>query len=223
MVAIAPGLAVNSPNTAQRAPASSMRRILAALLRQTAPGVPVAGVLNAQEGSYVPLEVLTSSSEMKYVVRAGYAVTTRTGQGAYILGTPDQLDIPTATGHSTLSRIDRVYIVQPDYELSETGDPRIDVVQGTPASTPSLPALPTGALELGRKLVPAGAGNTALGTAITNPPARTSINIGSVSASQITDPENINAGKISGKKITVNFNGSAPSSPSVGDIWVDGS
>lgn len=39
-------------------------------------------------------------------------------------------------------------------------------------------------------------------------------------AAQITDPLNLNVGKINGRKITVSNSG-APSSPAVGDVWID--
>jgi hypothetical protein len=220
MVQIQPGLFIHSATAAQRAPASAARRILSSFLKQSAPGVPVAGVLAAQAG-YTPLDVLPHASLMQYTVKAGYAVTLRSGEGGYIVGTQSDVTVPTIAAHATLPRYDVLYIVQPDYEKSETGEARIDVVNGTAASTPTVPSLPAGALELGRKLVPAGATNTTTGTAISNKPAKTGVNVESITVSQISDPQNLDAAKIGGRKITVNNTGTAPSSPAVGDVWVD--
>lgn len=41
-----------------------------------------------------------------------------------------------------------------------------------------------------------------------------------ITANQISDQQNINAGKISGRRVTVSNTG-APSSPAVGDVWID--
>lgn len=218
MVTIEPGIAINSPVEGQRTPPSAFRRIWSTLLKQTAPGVPVSGVLAAQDG-YTPLDVLPSATLMQYTVKAGYAVTLRAGEGGYIVGSYQDVTVSTDPAHASLARYDRIYIVQPDYEKSETGNARIDVVVGTPSSTPGLPDLPTGALELGRKLVPSGATNTTSGTAISNKPSVVALNVGTISASQISDPLNLSVGRIRGKRIDVQT--TAPSSPAVGDVWVD--
>jgi hypothetical protein len=218
MVNILTGLAINSDVPGERTPPISFRMILASLLQQTAAGAPVPGILPAPG---TPLAVLGSASAMSYTVKAGYAVTTRASKGAYVVGTPTDVTVPTAAAHSTLPRIDRIYIVQPDPELSETGVARIDVVNGTPASTPTVPALPAGALELARKTIAAGATNTNAGAAMTDQAATTALNIGKIAASAINDPLNLNVGKINGSKITSKGDGIAPTSPAVGDIWVD--
>lgn len=220
MVQIPPGIAINSATAGQRTPPSAFRRLWSTMWKQTAPGVPVAGILPAQAG-YNPLDVLPHASLMQYTVKAGYAATLRAGEGGYFVGTPIDVTVPTAAAHATLPRIDRIYIVQPDYEKAETGEARIDVVNGTADSSPSVPALPAGALELGRKLVPAAAANTTTGTPISDKPSQIQLNIGSISASQISDPQNIDAGKVGGKKITINNTGVAPATPAVGDAWVD--
>ena len=218
MVSILPGLAINSPNPAQRTPPAAFRQILASFLKQTNPGVPVAGIMPV--AGKTPLAVTTDSSDMLYHVSGGFAVTTRTGQGAYIVGTVDSVDVPTAAAHSTLSRIDVIYIVQPDYELSETGDARIAVVIGTAASSPQAPAIPAGALRLGQKTIGPGVTNTSAGAAVSGRPAYTALGVVSIVASMITDQQNINAGKLDGKNFTVSKTG-APGGPAVGDVWID--
>lgn len=217
MVNILTGIAINSNVPGERTPPISFRLVMASLLQQTAAGAPVPGILPSPG---TPLAVAGAAS-MQYVVSAGYAVTTRAGKGAYILGTPTSVTVPTTPAHSTLPRIDRIYIVQPDPELSESGVARIDVVQGTPASSPTVPALPAGALELARKTIAAGATNTSGGAAFTNIAAKTGLNIGAILAAQISDPENINAGRVNGVKITSLDTGVGPVGPSVGDVWVD--
>jgi hypothetical protein len=137
--------------------------------------------------------------------------------------------LTVATGDPSNPRYDRIYIVQPDPELAESGQARIDVVVGVAAATPSVPALPTGALELARKLVPAGAANTSSGTALTNIAAYTGLNVSwdtipnkptyfPTNAASVADPLNLNVGEINGSKITVSQ--TAPSSPSTGDVWI---
>lgn len=176
MVSIQTGLAINTAVAVDRTIAQAFRRVLASLVLQSAPGAPTAGVL-AISGQ-TPLTVTLDGSSMKYVVSAGYAVTTRSGQGAYIVGTPTAVEITgVAVGDGTNPRIDRIYIVQPDPELAESGVARIDYVQGTPSASPALPALPTGALELGRVQIPAGAANTAAAGSVTNPAPTTGLNV----------------------------------------------
>jgi len=164
MTEIPTGLAINTATAADRTTASGFRQVMAALLRQSVAGVPVSGVVYAP-GS--PLDV-TLDAGMNYNVAAGFAVMTRTGQGAYLAGTVDDVVVSTSAADGSNPRYDRIYIVQPDPELSDSGHARIDVVEGTPAGSPSLPALPAGALELGRVLLPAGAAGTDEAASVTN-------------------------------------------------------
>ena len=213
-----------------------MRRILGFLFKQTTPGAPTPGVLVAGSGA-TPLFVTTDPADMVYHVSAGLAVTTRT-VGAYLVGTTEDVEVETDPADGTNPRIDRIYIVQPDPELTETGVARIDVVVGTPGASPALPALPAGALELGRKLVPAGASNTDEGTAISNRAPATTL-VGASWAdiadkpstftpaththpvSQLTDlSTNGNAAKVGGHRVKA-----SPTTPDTtgwvaGDIWV---
>lgn len=218
MVTILTGLAINSDVDAERTPPLSFRQILASLFDQTAAGEPVPGIIPAPG---TPLLVTGHPSAMQYLVKAGWAVTTRPGKGAYIVGSIDDLVIPATPAHSTFGRIDRIYIVQPDPELAEAGLARVDVITGVPSSNPVLPDIPTGALELGRKIIGAGQTNTSIGQPFTNLATKTKLNLSSILAASISDQQNIDAGKIRGKKIDVISTGIAPSGPAVGDVWVD--
>lgn len=176
MVTIPTGLAINVADVTQRTTASGFRAVLASLFKQSAPGVPVVGVIPGPSGT-TPLLVTTRTTDMTYDVSAGFAVTSRAGQGAYVVGTVSNVNLPTTGGDATNPRYDRIYIVQPDPELSETGQARIDVAQGTPSANPGLPSIPTGALELARKLVPAGAATTSAGSALSNYAVKTALNL----------------------------------------------
>lgn len=234
-VNIPTGLAINTSTPADRTTAAGMRKVLGALFRQSTPGAPVPGIIPSVAGT--PLDVLPSASAMEYVVKAGYAVTTRTGQGAYLVGTDTDVTVTTDAANVTNPRIDIIYIYQPDPELADSGKARIEVAVGSPSASPVAPSIPTGALELGRKLVPAGAANTSTGTAISNKAAQTSLAVTWASipdkpttftpaththtAAQITDPTNLDVGKIRGQRIYVIEDGDPNPSPlSVGDVVI---
>lgn len=218
MVTILTGLAINSDEDSERTPPISFRQILATLFEQTAAGVPVPGIIPAPG---TPLLVSGKPSAMEYLVKAGWAVTTRTGQGAYIVGSLTDITLTATPAHATLNRIDRIYIVQPDPELTESGLARIDVATGTPSGSPVAPSIPAGALELGRKSITSGSTNTQQGSPYSNLAPFTRLNLGPILAASITDQQNIDAGKINGKRITSNNTGIAPASPAVGDLWAD--
>jgi hypothetical protein len=178
---------------------------------------------------------------MSYTVKAGYAVCTRAGQGAYLLGTLVDVVVPTSAADATNDRYDVLYIFQPDPELADTGVARIDVAVGTPSASPATPAVPTGSLVLGRKLVVHGSSNTSTGTAIDQLPSLTGLNVtwdalggkpasfppSAHSASLVTSGTlpsavsvagNLSSGLVQGKKITISQ--TAPTSPAVGDLWI---
>lgn len=236
-VTVPTGAFINTAVSGDRTTASGLRRVFAALLAQSAAGVPTPGILAL--AGLTPLDIVTSASVMTYNVLAGFAVTSRTNQGAYIVGSLSESLVDVAVGDASNPRIDRIYIVQPDPELAEAGVARIEVVQGTPGANPSLPAIPAGALELGRKLVPAGASNTNAGTPISNKAALTGLNVlasqvGGLTvlldakaalshthtASQVTDlSTNGNAARVGGVKITVQT--TATADPSSGNTLND--
>ncbi len=233
MVSIPTGLAINTAVSADRTIPATLRKIFSTLFVQSTPGDPVPGII-AGPGS--PLMV-TGDSGMNYNVAAGYAITRRAGQGGYLVGTPSALVIPTTTADGTNPRIDIIYIVQPDPELSETGHARIDVANGAPSGTPAEPSIPTGALVLRKKRIEAGAANTTTGAAYYGDPVTTGLYTSWASiggkpttfaptahthlAVDITDPLNLSVGnsaKVRG--IQIYSQASAPTSGMVDrDLW----
>ena len=240
MVNIPTGLAINTPTAADRTIPATFRKIISNLFKTSALGVPVTGILPSPG---TPLDVQGQAGAMAYTVKAGYAIIARTSQGGYIVGTDADLSVPTSPADANNPRYDIVYMVQPDPELSDTGHARIDVQVGVAQSSPVPPtaSLPAGAIELGRKLVAAGASNTSDGAAITNKPAQTSLAVAwsaisgvpstfppsAHSASLVTSGTlpaavdvagNLSSGLVQGKKITVSQ--TQPTSPATGDVWI---
>lgn len=184
MVAVAAGLVVDLNTTNQGTTAQGFRRALAVLFRQTAPGVASPGRLGSDH-----FVVSGSASAMEYGVSGGGLVLVRsTANGAYLVGVPDAQTVPTDPADGVNPRIDRIYARQPDPLLDGSAVDVsfvIDVAVGAAAASPVLPALPAGALELGRKLIAAGAVNTQAGAAFTDPAPVTGLNVGVLDASQI--------------------------------------
>lgn len=183
MVTVAAGLVIDLNTSGQGTTASGFRRALAALFRQTSPGVAQAGRLGADQ-----FLVSGSSSGMSYNVSGGGLVIVRSAAGgAYLVGMPSAVSLPAPAANATNPRIDRIYALQPDPALDGLGvsvDLIIDVAVGTPAATPVAPSLPAGALELGRKQIAAGASNTQQGAAFTNIAPITGVNVGLISVAQ---------------------------------------
>jgi hypothetical protein len=206
MVSIPTGLAINTAVSADRTIPSAFRRILSTLFVQVTPGDPVTGII-AGPGS--PL-LVTGDTGMNYNVSAGFAVTKRSGQGAYLVGTSSDVVVATSPADGTNSRIDVVYIVQPDPELGESGHARIDVAVGAPSGTPAEPSVPTGAYILGKKVVAPGSVGTNSGASIYGLGTTTGLYVNwatiggkpttfppsthTHTASQITDPLNLSVG-----------------------------
>ena len=140
-----------------RTSAEAFRQALGGLLEQTAPGEAKRGILRRDPDDGVPTG---SDDGMEYLVPAAVYVVGRTDHGAFILAQPDDATITTDAADATNDRIDRVYVIQPDPEQSDTGVARVDVAIGTASSSPALPSIPTGALELGRCTVAAGITDT---------------------------------------------------------------
>ncbi|MCI2959555.1 hypothetical protein MN032_17865 [Agromyces atrinae] len=179
-IEIETGLAINTPVSEDRTTAQSMRRALGSMLKQSAPGEPVKGVLGADH------LIVAGTGSMEYTVGPGYAVCGRSGQGAYILGIVSTVTVPTDPADGINPRVDRIYIVQPDPELSDSGRARIGVAIGAPGATPALPSLPAGALELSRKIIAPLATSTASGAAFSNVAAVTGPNALELSWGSIT-------------------------------------
>lgn len=174
------GLVIDVNQAGDGTTASGFRHALAVLLQQSSPGVPIPGRLGATHF------VVQGQPDMSYLVSAGGVVLTRSSQGAYIVGRHQDTVVATDNTNGVNPRIDRVYVHQPDPAFD---GPNVDVravigvASGEPASSPSLPPIPTGALELARYLVPANATRTEA-LASTNVPPVVGLNFGTVPVNQ---------------------------------------
>lgn len=134
-----------------------------------------AGVL---PGSSSPL--VQGTSGFNYQVNAAAWVTSRgASDGYHLWGNDGAVLVSTSVAPGGgLSRIDIIYALHPSN--GESGDtdsiPVIGVVQGTAASSPVAPSLPTGALELARNTMASTATSTAsTGNTITQTAAASSL------------------------------------------------
>lgn len=152
------------------------RRALGALLKQASPGVPAPGRLGPDH-----FVVTGSPSAMEYRVSAGgLGIVRNPSNGVYLVGMPTAATVATDPSSGVNPRIDRIYALQPDPTFD--GDDVdtelvLGVAVGAPAASPLLPALPSGAMELARKLVAAGATDTQSGAAFTNAAPVTGLNV----------------------------------------------
>ncbi|MHB1063522.1 MAG: hypothetical protein ACYC1Z_03350 [Georgenia sp.] len=143
------------PGTGQPAPrgttALEARKALAGL-------VPSAGVIDGM--------VASGTTGWQYSVGAGhYAV--EHAEGGVSLGANDgPLLVPTDPAPQTGSRIDVIWVMHKDAVTDADSAPLVGVTQGPASGTPQVPAIPAGAVELNRAVVPAGAPDT-LGATIT--------------------------------------------------------
>lgn len=119
-----------------------------------------AGVL---PGSSSPLVVGTAG--FAYQVNAGSWVTSRgASDGVHLWGNDGPVSVSTSVAPgSGLSRIDIIYALHPanGENGDTTSEPELGVAQGTAASSPVAPTLPTGALELARNTMTSAATTTA--------------------------------------------------------------
>lgn len=118
------------------------------------------GVIRDLPAYPTPLAVTqTGTPSLSVQVAAGAAVINgddSTRQGAYLVENDGPLTVgPVATPHATLPRIDRVVLRVYDQEGTGTGgggaasdEPALEIITGTPASTPSPPAEPPTAVTL---------------------------------------------------------------------------
>ncbi|WP_100813008.1 hypothetical protein [Microbacterium lacus] len=173
---ISAGLVLDRNSAGNGTPAVGFRRALAALFRQSSPGVATPGRLGEDHF------VVTGKTNMSYDVTGGGVVLVRSSaQGAYLVGSYQTVNVTTDPTGGTNPRWDRIYVHQPDPGLdgpSTVPGAIIGVAVGTPAPSPELPALPAGALELRRKLVGASAVNTIDGAAFTDQAPVTGLNLG---------------------------------------------
>jgi hypothetical protein len=220
MTTIPTGIAVTSETEAELTTPRGHRLALTGLLEQTAPAVAKSGRLYApSDAGGEPLQVSGSASTMEYTVNAGVAAIGRTGQGVYLLGNPEEETFATSAAPGTpgQTRIDRIYIAQPDPELSDTGVARVDVAVGVAGTPGALPDLPAGAMELARKVIAYGATNTDSGAAFTDVApivrANASVAAGGVGTTELADGAVTNA-KLAGTGLSASkiTTGTLPSS-----------
>ncbi len=196
---------VNDADPVEGTTAIGIRRALATLLKQTAPGVAAQGRLGADN-----FAVTASPSAMEYNVSGGGLVLVRVSTGgAYIIGMPSGVVVPTTPSDGVNPRIDSIYALQPDPAIDGSSvdvEFVVDVAQGSPAATPVAPTLPTGAFELARKVIAPGATNTSSGAAFTNVAAVTGLNAQAL--------ENLDAGIITTGVFPISRGGTGASSKS---------
>lgn len=124
----------------------------AALLGGQSAMLPLPGCLDPRA-----LQVDVSSDPL-VTVSAGLAVVT-TAAGPYVTGLDAAWSGSLAARHASFSRIDRAVLEVRDTALLR--DAVVRIITGTPAASPSAPAVPTTALALGRINVPSASGGPA--------------------------------------------------------------
>lgn len=129
------------------------RKDLAGLIVRSAAGVPRAGLFPRAGAAPV-----TARADMQVDVIAFEAAAVQFG-GVILLANDAVAQVPIATAPASNSRIDVVYVKQNENAAPATDADNslvLAAVTGTPAASPTKPALPVGAVELATVLVPAG-------------------------------------------------------------------
>jgi hypothetical protein len=136
-----------APNKVGTTPLES-RLAMAALVAEYSPGQPRTGVMTQSIDN--PAIVGASASSMTYTVQPCEVVIARAaGDGVYILTVSGTTNVPTDPAPATGSRWDILYIKQNDVDKGDANNlPVLDVAKGTAATSPTKPAIPTGAMQL---------------------------------------------------------------------------
>ena len=87
-----------------------------------------------------------SASSTEVTVQPGHCVVT-TGGGSFLTGVKNPVTLPLSAPHATFARIDLV-VLSIEEELDTGRGAKIEVIEGTPASYPSAPVMPDGAIIL---------------------------------------------------------------------------
>lgn len=113
--------------------------------------------------------LVLGKANMSYdVVPFTAALSRSPGQGAVFLANDGIVNLPTTAAPGANSRIDVIYLWPREFSIDGVNStPVLGVAQGTPASSPVAPAIPSGALELARAVIPAGVTATNSGVTIT--------------------------------------------------------
>lgn len=104
------------------------------------------------------------------IASADFVLSRSVNDGAYRLSNLGVVNVTLAGAPASNSRYDVIYVKQNDSTAGDsTNDAVFDKVTGTAAASPSIPAVPSGALAIATILVPAGVtSTTATGVFITN-------------------------------------------------------
>lgn len=124
-----------------------------ALVTANADGSPRPGVLS-QSGA----DLLTALPTMHVAVAAAEFVTSKgKSDGVMIFTNDGVVNVPIAAAPASNSRIDVIWVKHNDNTTGDaTSTPAFGVTDGVAAASPTKPAIPTGALELGTLRVYAG-------------------------------------------------------------------
>lgn len=148
--------------------------------------------------------IVSGTGTMAVAIASADFVTSRSANdGAYRLSNVGVVNVTLTGAPASNSRYDVVYVKQNDSTAGDTSnDPVFDKVTGTAAATPSVPAVPTGALAIATILVPAGVTSTnANGVFITTVAQYTSVVGGTILyrtlAAAVADRANTVAGQLS--------------------------
>jgi hypothetical protein len=103
------------------------------------------------------------ASAWTYTVQPGvYAFQRAAGDGVHLIPNSAAVSVATTGAPTTGSRIDIIYVTQPDPGVAGSSSmPSLGVVQGTAGTTPSAPALPANSGEIARATIAAGSTSTA--------------------------------------------------------------
>lgn len=114
--------------------------------------------------------IVAATSSMSVIVAiADFVLSRGTNDGAYRLSNYGVATVTLAGAPASNSRYDVIYAKQNDSTAGDSVDTAvIDKVTGVAAASPTIPAVPTGALALATILVPAGVTATNAGSVIIN-------------------------------------------------------
>lgn len=126
---------------------------------------------------------VTGMAAWSYGITAGHLATSRSVSDGVILSANDGVaTVATTAAPGTGGRIDLIWVKHSDVDMGDaTSDNVFGVTQGVVSGSPVAPALPTGAFELGRAQVMAGAtGTSHANVTITNSAVRTGLRGGTI-------------------------------------------
>lgn len=87
-----------------------------------------------------------SASSTEVTIQPGHCIVTTSG-GSFLTGVKNPVTLPLSAPHATFTRIDLVAL-----SIEETADTgrgsKIEIIEGTPASSPGAPSIPDGAIIL---------------------------------------------------------------------------